>query len=97
MADTKIEPQVEESPIINGKLYGIYSVISHKTTRQNEKYFVRYFKRNKECKGFLCKTGRGYFIDGYNVDLKSVQDWALMNESKPGAGDGLSVFKPHNK
>lgn len=85
----KVEEVVEET-IINGKLYGVWNIISNKTVRQNEKHLVRYHKSNKECKGFLCKTGRGYFIDGYNVDRKAVSDWAAMN-------NGLRVFVPSKK
>ena len=72
------------------KLYGLYSVVSNKTVRNNEKHYVSYYKKNKDCPGFLIKTGRGYFIDGHQVDQKSVQIWADMNE-------GLHPFKPRKK
>lgn len=96
MADTIENPQneVKESPIVNGKLYGLWNITSRKTVRAKEKHYVSFFKRNKELKGNLVKTGRGYFIDGYNVDMKAVYDWAAANESNPGAGDGLTPFKP---
>ena len=54
------------------KLYNLYSIISNKTIRKNEKLYKRHPK-NKFVPGTLIKTNRGYFIDGKNVDLKSAE------------------------
>ena len=54
------------------KLYNLYSIISNKTIRKNEKRYKRYPK-HKFVPGTLIKTNRGYFIDGKNVDLKSAE------------------------
>lgn len=56
------------------KLYDLYEVVSNKTVRKNEKYYKR-FKGNKAVPGVMVKTNRGYFIDGHQVDLKSVDLW----------------------
>ncbi len=66
----------EVSVFINGLLYGIYSVISNKTVRVKEKFLKRWYNRNPEIPGEeMIKTNRGYFIDGYNVDQRSVDLW----------------------
>lgn len=46
----------------------IFSKISNKTVRKHEKYYKRYPSKY----GLLIKTNRGYFIDGVNVDQRSV-------------------------
>ena len=58
----------------DGKLYGIYSVVSNKTIRPAEKYYKK-FRGNKQVLGSMEKTNRGYFIDGYNVDMASANMW----------------------
>ena len=64
------------------KLYNLYSVISNKTVRRNEKFYKRFPKR-ADVKGTLVKTNRGYFIDGHHVDMKSVETYlALSNPSE---------------
>lgn len=60
-------------------LYDLYSVVSNKTVRKNEKYYKKFKKRNKEIPGTLVKTNRGYFIDGYNVDKRSSDLWLKAN------------------
>ena len=61
------------------KLYGVYSVVSNKTVRKSENFFVRWKNKNKDIPGKECiKTNRGWFIDGKNVDEKSVDTWFLM-------------------
>ena len=72
------EEIVEEvqSPFENGLLYGGYSVISNKTVRAKEKFMVRWINKNPDIPGKeMIKTNRGYFIDGYNVDLRSTNLW----------------------
>lgn len=59
---------------------GLYQVISNKTVRQNEKFYRRYKKVNKNTPGMLVKTNRGWFIDGYQVDQKSVSTWFAINK-----------------
>ena len=58
----------------NNKLFGIYSVISNKSIRNNEKYFKK-FRGHKDVPGLMVKTNRGYFINGYNVDIASANLW----------------------
>lgn len=71
----------EKNPIINGKLYGIYSVISNKTVRRNEKLFERWFNKSKNVPGRqMIHTNRGWFIDGHEVDEKSVETWFSMTK-----------------
>lgn len=60
------------------KLYGLYSIISNKTVRRNEKFYKRFPKRTG-VKGTLVKTNRGYFIDGHHVDMKSVETYFALN------------------
>lgn len=70
------------SNIKDGKLYGVYHVISNKTVRENEKFYVRW--RNKEANvpgKEMIRTNRGYFIDGYNVDEKSTQLWFSLTHN----------------
>ena len=66
------------------KLYNLYSVISNKTVRQNEKFFKK-FPYHKFVPGKLVQTNRGYFIDGHNVDQKSVELYnSLVKSAKSG-------------
>lgn len=66
------------------KLYGLYSVISNKRVRKNEKFYKR-FSRHKFIPGTLVQTNRGFFIDGHNVDQKSVDLYNdLVNAAKNG-------------
>lgn len=66
------------------KLYDLYEVISNKTVRKNEKYYKR-FKSPRSVPGVMVKTNRGYFIDGHQVDLKSVDLWFnLVKSAKNG-------------
>lgn len=67
-----------QEPFVNGKLYGLFSVISNKTVRAKESFYKR-FKGTKNVPGKMIKTNRGFFIDGYNVDQKSVDLWFEMN------------------
>lgn len=64
------------------KLYDLYTVISNKTVRKNEKYYKKY-RGSQSAPGTMIKTNRGYFIDGHNVDQKSVDLWfSLVKKSK---------------
>ena len=56
------------------KLYDLYEVISNKTVRKHEKFYKRY-KGHRAVPGMLVRTNRGFFIDGYQVDVKSVDLW----------------------
>lgn len=69
----KIVPNME-------KLYGLYSVISNKTVRKHEKKHEVF--RKKGVPGILIKTNRGYFIDGRQVDQKSVEIFFAMYNAK---------------
>lgn len=59
------------------KLYNLYTVISNKAVRKNEKFYKR-FPRHKSVKGTLVQTNRGYFIDGKNVDFASAELYQSM-------------------
>lgn len=61
------------------KLYDLYSIVSNKHVRKNEKLYRRYPK-NKILPGTLVKTNRGFFIDGHNVDQKAVDLYLLKYE-----------------
>lgn len=64
------------------KLYDLYWVISNKTVRKNEKQYRR-FPGHKSIPGRLVKTARGWFIDGHEVDKKSVETWFnLVKQAK---------------
>ena len=62
------------------KLYGLYCVISNKTVRRNEKKYKRFKKDGVT--GTLVKTNRGYFIDGREVDKKSVDTFFALYKAK---------------
>lgn len=62
------------------KLFNLYSVISNKTIRKHERFYKRY-PRHKSVPGVLIETNRGFFIDGHNVDLKSVKLYQSLVES----------------
>lgn len=73
------ETQEVQSDFINGLLYGGYSVISNKTVRAKEKFLVRWKNKDPNIPGKeMVKTNRGYFIDGYNVDERSVKLWFAL-------------------
>ena len=58
------------------KLYGLYSVVSNKTVRKSENFFVRWKNKNKEIPGKeMVKTNRGWFLDGKHIDEKSTETW----------------------
>ena len=66
------------------KLYNLYSVISNKTIRNHER-FSKTYKSHKFVPGTLVRTNRGFFIDGYNVDIKSAElHQALVDSAKKG-------------
>jgi len=64
------------------KLYGVYSVISNKSVRMNERFYVCWYNKTKEVPGKkMVKTNRGWFIDGHNVDEKSADMWFEMTKN----------------
>lgn len=63
------------------KLYNLYTVISNKIVRRREKFYKK-FRGKKSVPGILIKTNRGYFIDGRQVDMKSVDLWFDMQNIK---------------
>ena len=74
--------EIQKESFKDGKLYGLFSVISNKTVRQNEKFYKK-FKGHKDVPGTMIKTNRGYFIDGHHVDQKSTNLWFdLVRNSK---------------
>ena len=62
------------------KLNNFYSIISNKTVRKNESFYKR-FPGHKSVPGTLVKTNRGYFIDGYQVDMASVELYKSLIKS----------------
>ena len=68
----------DASKFEGNKLYGVYYVVSNKTVRKNENFFKR--KKSKFVPGIFVQTNRGYFIDGYQVDLKSAELWLALEK-----------------
>lgn len=78
------------------KLYNLYSVVSNKTVRHNERFYKRY-PSHKFVPGILVQTNRGFFIDGKHVDVKSAtlhQD--LVSSAKKG-GITAPMWNPEPK
>ena len=74
--------EIQISNIINGKLYGVYDVISNKTIREHEKFYVYWKNKDKNIPGSIMeRTNRGYFIDGYHVDEKAIETWFAMTKN----------------
>lgn len=67
------------------KLYDIFYVVDNKTVRKHENFYKRFKKASKESFGVMVKTNRGYFIDGFHVDLRSAKTWLEMNGHKKEA------------
>ena len=67
------------------KLYDIFNVVDNKTVRKHENFYKRFKKASKDALGTMVKTNRGYFIDGYHVDLRSAKTWLEMNGHKKEA------------
>ena len=64
------------------KLYDIFNVVDNKTVRKHENFYKRFKKASKESFGVMVRTNRGYFIDGFHVDLRSAKTWLEMNGHK---------------
>ncbi len=75
------------------KLYNLYSIVSNKTVRKNEKSYKR-FPHHKFVPGKLVQTNRGYFIDGYNVDQKSVELYNSLVKSAKDGGITAPLWTP---
>lgn len=70
------------SNIKDGKLYGVYHVISNKIVRENERFCIRWRNKDASIPGKeMVRTNRGYFIDGYNVDDVAVNMWFTMTKN----------------
>lgn len=67
------------------KLYDIFNVVDNKTVRKHENFYKRFKKASKDALGTMVRTNRGYFIDGYHVDLRSAKTWLEMNGHKKEA------------
>ena len=66
----------------NGLLYGLFAVTSNKTVRKNEKSYRVWKNRKKNVPSEKIEhTNRGWFIDGYQVDEKSVENWFMLTEN----------------
>lgn len=92
ITNTETGEITEKSNIIDGKLYGLFSVVSNKTVREKEKRLTTWWNHKK---GYpsekMQRTNRGWFIDGYQVDEKSVNDWFIAT------GNDRNGFKPRKK
>lgn len=75
------------------KLYNLYSIVSNKTVRKHEKFYKRY-PRHKFVPGILIQTNRGFFIDGYNVDQKSVTLYQSLVDSAKNGGITAPMWNP---
>ena len=67
------------------KLYDIFNVVDNKTVRKHENFYKRFKKASKESFGIMVRTNRGYFIDGFHVDLRSAKTWFEINGYKKEA------------
>lgn len=67
------------------KLYNIFNVVDNKTVRKHENFYKRFKKASKESFGVMVRTNRGYFIDGFHVDLRSAKTWLEINGHKKEA------------
>lgn len=67
------------------KLYDIFCVVDNKTVRKHENFYKRFKKASKESFGVMVRTNRGYFIDGFHVDLRSAKTWLEINGHKKEA------------
>lgn len=67
------------------KLYDIFNVVDNKTVRKHENFYKRFKKASKESFGVMVRTNRGYFIDGFHVDLRSAKTWFEINGHKKEA------------
>ena len=67
------------------KLYDIFNVVDNKTVRKHENFYKRFKKASKESFGIMVRTNRGYFIDGFHVDLRSAKTWFEINRYKKEA------------
>ena len=67
------------------KLYDIFNVVDNKTVRKHENFYKRFKKASKESFGVMIRTNRGYFIDGFHVDLRSAKTWLEINGQKKEA------------
>ena len=67
------------------RLYDIFYVVDNKTVRKHENFYKRFKKASKESFGVMVRTNRGYFIDGFHVDLRSAKTWLEINGHKKEA------------
>lgn len=76
VVDTETGEIMQIPAVSRGDLYGTYSVISNKTVRQKEKLTLRWKNKTPGVFGEeMIKTNRGWFLDGWNIDERSVEDW----------------------
>lgn len=69
----------EYSNFKNGLLYGLYAVVDNKTVRAKEKRTTRWWNKKQEVPGYeMVRTNRGWFLDGYRLDEKSVDRWFIL-------------------
>ena len=77
----------------DGLLYGLFSVVSNKTVRAKENKLRTWWNNVKEVPSKkMQKTNRGWFIDGYNVDERSINLWFKLTEN-----DRYGQLKPKKK
>lgn len=102
VTNTETGEVTEKSNMWDGKLYGLFSVTSNKTVRKNEKFRRIWWNRKKDVPSErMERTNRGWFIDGYQVDERSVNKWFELtgndrNES-PKTNKKWNSKKKHKK
>ena len=91
--NTETGEATETSNFQDGKLYGLFSVVSNKSVRQKEKFHRAWYNRKKEVPSTKMEhTNRGWFIDGYHVDERSVSRWFQLTDN-----DRTATFKPKKR
>ena len=84
----------------DGKLYGLFSVVSNKTVRKKESFLKTWINKQTNVPSEkMERTRRGWFIDGYHVDERSVNDWFQMtgNNRNPKPKKWNAKKKPLKK
>ena len=84
----------------DGKLYGLFSVVSNKTVRKKENFLKTWTNKHTNIPSEkMEKTNRGWFIDGYQVDDRSVNEWFALtgNNRNPKPKKWSTKKKPLKK
>lgn len=86
VVDKETGEVTEVSNFRDGLLYGLFSVISNKTVREKENFHRIWWNKTKAVPSEkMEKTNRGWFIDGYNVDERSIELWFKLTGNNQNA------------